>query len=351
MSDFSKIDKNFAVKTHIQRDDVVFYDPQKAPFEINGVYYDGGQYRRFPQSVAKATSGAVLKLHTHTAGGRIRFRTDSPYIAIHAKMKNIGKFPHFSLTGGAAFDVYALTENGWYCKSFVPPHDITDGYESVVDIRYGGMKEIVIHFPTYSDVCEVYVGLSDGAAVEPPTPYAVQTPVVFYGSSITQGGCASRPGNAYQSMLSRWLDFDFVNLGFSGSAKAEKPMSEYICSLDMKAFVYDYDYNAPSSEYLQATHERMFLEVREAHPDLPIVLMSSPLYLLDEDKKERCEIVRKTYENAKARGDENVYFVDGPTLMALAKEDGLVDAVHPNDLGFRSMAEALEPVLKTILKG
>ena len=351
MSDMTKVDKNFVVNTTIQKEDIAFYDPQKAPFEINGVYFEDGQYRRLPESVAKATSGAVLALHAHTAGGRIRFRTDSPYIVIHAKMKRLSKFPHFSFTGAIGFDLYALTDDGWFCKSFVPPFNITDGYESVIDLPYGGMKEILIHFPTCSEVCEVYVGLSDGATAEPPTPYAVQTPVVFYGSSITQGACASRPGNAYQSMLSRRLNFDFINLGFSGSAKAERAISEYVCGLNMKAFVYDYDHNAPNPAYLEQTHERMFLEVRAAHPDLPIVLMSRPRYVLNEEEKARREVVKTTYENAKARGDQNVYFIDGQILMAIAKEDGLVDAVHPNDLGFYSMAAALEPILKTILKG
>ena len=351
MRDISKIDKNFAVQTNIGKDDVVFYDPQQAPFEINGVYYDNGQFRRLPESVAKATNEGVWSLHANTAGGRIRFRTDSPYVAIVVKMPEVLKRSHFSLTGSIGFDVYAHDGDTWFCKSFVPPFDIVDGYESVIDMTTGGMKEIVVHMPLYSEVSEVYIGLCDSAKVEPPTPYAVQTPVVFYGSSITQGGCASRPGNAYENMISRRLNVDHVNLGFSGSARGEDVIADYIKGLDMSVFVYDYDENAPTPEHLQNTHERMFLKIREANPTLPIVMLTRPKHRLVEHEVRRLEIVKTTYENAKARGDENVYFIDGLTLLQWSGIDGLIDNCHPNDLGFYSMASALEPVLKTILKG
>ena len=99
--------------------------------------------------------------------------------------------------------------------------------------------------------------------------------MVFYGHSITQGACATRPGNAYPSILSRKYGFDFINLGFSGSAKGEDAMAEYIASLDMGAFVYDYDHNAPNAEQLLKTHEKMFKTIRKAHPSMPIVIMST----------------------------------------------------------------------------
>ena len=186
--------------------------------------------------------------------------------------------------------------------------------------------------------------------VEAPTPYKWETPILFYGSSITQGGCSSRPGSAYANIVSRALDADIVNLGFSGNARAEVEMGEYIKNLPMSVFVYDYDHNAPTIAHLEQTHERMFRQVREAQPDLPIVLMSRPKYTLNEDDRTRLEIIRKTYENALARGDRNVYLIDGPTLMAIAGNEGTVDGSHPTDLGFFSMAQALIPVLKEILK-
>ena len=212
------------------------------------------------------------------------------------------------------------------------------------------MHDITIHFPLYAGVKEFLVGVDGAATVEAATPYRLEKPVVYYGSSITQGGCASRPGNSYQAMISRNLNLDYVNLGFSGSAKGEETMAQYISTLDMSVFVYDYDYNAPTPQHLRQTHQKMFQIIRDRNPQLPILILSRPRYRLVEHEKERLSIIRKTYEDAIASGDQNVYFIEGPTLMHYAQDGGTVDAVHPNDLGFFSMAKMITKTLKPILE-
>ncbi len=127
-------------------------------------------------------------------------------------------------------------------------------------------------------------------------------------------------------------------------------MTDYINSLDMSAFVLDYDHNAPSTEHLQATHSRMFNKIRAAYPDLPILIMPRPKYYLTEEEKLRHEIVHNTYKAARDSGDENVYFISGRELMELAGDLGTVDNCHPTDLGFYSMAKAIEPILRKILQ-
>lgn len=345
--DISKIDKNFAIETNIDREGLEFFDVEQAPFSVHGVKMDDGRYRRMPEAVAKATSEGVLHLHANTAGGRVRFITDSPYIAISAKMDAIGRMNHFPLTGSAGFDLYTGTH---YLGTYRPPHNIVDSFESVIDIRESGEREYTINFPLYSDVLKLYIGLKSGSTIK-PVQYSIQKPVVFYGSSITQGGCASRPGNAYQSILSREFDFDYINLGFSGNAKAEEVMSDYISGLDMSVFVYDYDHNAPTVEHLRNTHEKMFKKIRAAHPELPVLMLTRPQYYLADHEVERLEIVRTTYENALAAGDENVYFIPGPDLLIeLVRETALVDNCHPNDSGFVSMAHVISKKMKEILK-
>ena len=116
----------------------------------------------------------------------------------------------------------------------------------------------------------------------------------------------------------------------------------------MSCFVMDYDYNAPSVEHLHNTHEPFYKTIRKAHPELPILLLSRPTYYQNEDAKQRLAVIRKTYENAKAAGDEHVYLTESSALMALAQDGGLVDNVHPNDFGFASMAMAVEKVMKEI---
>ena len=347
MTNISKIDKNFEVKSSVNESGLKFYNVLSSPFRVYGVFYEDGKFRRIPEAVAKEVSRGVYALHANTAGGRVRFSTDSARISIRAKMSGVGKMSHFALCGSAGFDLYADDE---YRASFIPPFDMTDGYESTVNLGEAKSRSITINFPLYSNVDELYIGVDEGSALQEHPEYRSELPIVYYGSSITQGGCASRPGTSYQSFISRHLNLDFINLGFSGGARAEKAISEYIQSLPMLAFVYDYDNNAPTVEDLTNTHERMFKEIRQANPELPIVMMSMPKFTLSNVEVERYEIIKKTYDNAVSRGDKNVYLIDGRDLMQYAMNDGTVDNCHPNDIGFFSMAKTIIPVLEEILK-
>ena len=326
--------------------DMIYRDVTQAPFRVHGLLRENGRFVRIPEAVARAASEGVTALYANTAGGRVRFVTDSDYVAVHAEMSGIGKMGHFAPSGSAGFDLYA---DGQFAGTFIPPYDQTDGYDAILWLPESRRREITVNFPLYSNVEALSVGLRESALLEEAAPYRHPLPVVYYGSSITQGGCATRPGLSYQSLLSRALDTDYTNLGFSGSCKAEDAIIDYLCSLDMSVFVYDYDHNAPDPAYLAATHEKLFLALRRARPTLPVVMMSRPKFTLNEDDRRRLRIVQATYDRAKAAGDENVYLLDGPTLMALCGDEGTVDGCHPNDLGFFSMAAALEKALKPLL--
>ena len=316
MTDVSKNDKNFAPKDNIDNATIASYNVRECEaFKIYGVYHDSKQYRRIPAELAEATSKGVVEHSTRTAGGRVRFKTNSPYIAIKAILPEFNHMAHMPPSGSTGFDCYI---DGRYAGSFIPhATETVDCFERVINNPNGEkVCEVQINFPLYNGLSELYVGLHKDARVEPPEPYEYPVPVVFYGSSITQGGCASRPGMSYQAILSRDLNFDYINLGFSGSAKGEKPMVEYLASLDMSVFVMDYDHNAPNPEHLEKTHKPLFDAVREKHPDIPIIMLSRPRYYLTDDHVRRREIIKKTYEAALAAGDEKVYFIDGQTLYS-----------------------------------
>ena len=347
--DMIGIDKNFAVPTEIDRTGLCFYDVEQAPFRVYGTKMVDGRYRRMPESVATATNNGVREMHTHTAGARVRFVTDSPRIAIRVLIDGFMLQPRTSVCGSASLDVYV---NGEYCNTFIPPHDplaVQNGYESVINTHLIQKAEILLHFPLFSSVTRLFVGLEEGSVLEPAAEYTLTKPVVCYGSSITHGACASRPGNCYENILSRTLDCDFLNLGFSGSACGEDAIAHHIATLEMSAFVLDYDHNSPSPAHLGRHHERMFKIIREAQPDLPILMMSRPQPRPTEEERERLAVVRATYENALAAGDKNVYFIPGCELMMDARNEGLVDNVHPNDAGFLNMARVMAPVLKKML--
>ena len=187
----TEIDSNFKVETKIEKAGIKFYDSLSEPFKIHGIYYEDRKFRRIPEDVAQKTSPGVLGLHACTAGGRVRFMTDSPYIAINAKMERLSRMSHFPYTATLGFDLYADAE---FIKTFVPPMAMTDGYESVIELGDSKMREITINFPIASYVNRLFIGLDENAAVKKAGEYINSLPVIYYGSSITQGGCASRPG-------------------------------------------------------------------------------------------------------------------------------------------------------------
>lgn len=346
MSKLSQIDRNFQIPEYVEKEDLCYYDIRSTPFEICGVFYEDGRFRRIPEAVAESVSEGVLYLHGNTSGGRVRFVTDSPYVAVHAVMDGISPVPHAPMTGNCGLDLYA---DGTYYGTYVPPMDMTDGYDHILEFQDCKRREILIHMPLYCNVKELLIGLSEKAEILPPAPYRFSKPVVYYGHSITQGGCASRPGNSYPNMISRRLNIDFINLGFSGSCKGEKEMARYIAGLEMRALVMDYDHNAPDKEHLRKTHEPFFQIIREKHPDLPVVFMTATAHeRFFDDRDGRKQIIRETYENALAAEDKNVYFIDGSRIYE-GCDDGTVEACHANDLGFWLQAKAVGDVLEHIL--
>lgn len=356
----AKIDKNFRLNS-VTATDVKWLDPREKPFSIYGVTYDyeQGCFVRLPRSVAENTSEGVTLLYKHTAGGRIRFKTNSPYVALKCVAPNVGVMNHMPITLEYGFAVYI---DGQF-RARISPEFQAISHKEDSKVESDGMYEIIyfdenktydveIHMPLYGGIEQLFIGIKDGAEVKADTPYKHLQPVLFYGSSITQGGCASRPGNDYIAHLSRWLDTDVLNLGFSGSAKAEPAMVDYLCSLDPSVFVLDYDHNAPTLEHLKNTHFDLYSKFRSAHKDTPVIMISRPDFhpWVKENTLLR-EVVHESYLKALSLGDKNVYYIDGETLFDTNDIDACtVDGHHPTDLGFYRMAEKICPILKKALE-
>lgn len=341
--------KDIILDSKLNKADVKYYPIGEGKIRLYGVTLENGVYRRLPEKLANSVSNDVATLHTHSSGGRVRFTTDSPYVAIYAVLKQIIKNTTFPMAATAGFDLYVFEDGKQRRRgNVIPPLRIEDRYEAAIELQGKKTRDIVINFPLHSAVCELYIGLSKDAKLEASPEYTIKTPIVYYGSSITHGACASNPGACYEAVVSRNVDCDYINLGFSGGAKGELEIANYIKDLKMSAFVYDYDHNAPSAEHLENTHKRMFDVIRSANPTLPIIIMPRPKYFQTEDEIKRHKIIKKTYLDAKAAGDENVYFISSKQLTALSKDCGTVDGCHPTDLGFASIAAAVTKVMKKI---
>lgn len=351
MKTIEQIDRNMAVVTRIEDPDVVWHDVHSAPFSLHGFCMPqeaGDIFRRFPLDIAASVSDHVRLLSEYTAGGRVRFKTNSPYVALHAELGELHPMDHMAFTGIYGFDLYIKVDGEYFYRgTFRPSTKRERVFEGRV-LLPAGTQEVTIHFPLYNGVDRLFVGVKEGSDILASAPYTHEKPVVYYGSSITQGGCASRPGNAYAAMISRMLDCDHINLGFSGSCKGEEPMAHYIAQLPMSVFVYDYDHNAPDAAFLEKTHEKFFHILRAACPDLPVIFVTCPDFYLHEAQRTPCyDVIWRTYQNALAAGDKKVAFIDGRTLFeGKFKHDCTVDGVHPNDMGFMFMAEKIGKEVK-----
>lgn len=330
-------------------------------FHVYGLMHDGEQFIRLPVAVAEATNPGVGTHVYHTAGGRVRFTTDSAHIEIRVKMKKITHFNHMPLTGTSGFDLYEDYEaekggGSRFLAAFKPDYNMTEGYTSCVSLGERRERHYTINFPLYNGVSSLEIGLDEDATLSDGLRYLPVLPIVYYGSSITQGGCASRPGLSYQAQITRRLNIDHVNLGFSGNARGEQVMADYIAGLKMSAFVMDYDHNSPNAEHLRATHKNLYDTVRAKHPDLPIILASRPdfdsLTPAQHDNVIACRrVVQDTYRAAREAGDKNVYYIDGEGMFRGVDADSCtVDGCHPNDLGFMKMADCFGRILRRALR-
>ncbi len=352
----AEVDRNMIVATTLKETDLRFYDVRQAPFRIYGLWDPQNEpvFKRLPDDIGLNVNPGVATLYLQTAGGRVRFSTDSQYVAIKTVQPYIKHMDHMPLTGSSGFDLYLDTEtDSHYSHTFRVPTTATNGYESIARFPDRKMRHFTINFPSYCAVDALYIGLQEDAALGEGRAYRPLDPIYYYGSSITQGGCASRPGLAYQNIISRRLDTDFVNLGFSGNGRGEPSICAWMAEQAMSVFVSDYDHNAPNPEHLQKTHYPLYAAIRAKHPDIPYIMVSKPDFFSgsDKDSVARRNVVYESYARARAEGDQNVYFVDGESIFRGPYEDSCtVDRCHPNDLGFMLMADHIGRVIERALR-
>ena len=356
--DISKADKNFAINNYIDKEGIRFYSIPSKPFDLRGVFYEKKTCRfvRMPSDVADKVTKGVSYLNSNTAGGRLRFSTDSNIIVIDVEYESFNEFPHMPLSGVAGFTLLEELADGTFKHvfTFMPQHSVfceeyKKGYKQSCNIVGGKMKNYILFFPLYNDVKSLKIGLKDVANVNEGKAYKKFKPFLYYGSSITQGGCSSRSDTCYQALIFKKSNIDYINLGFSGNARAENEMCDYISEIDCSAFICDYDHNATTVEYLNETHYHLYETFRKTHKLTPVILISRPDTEHDTQIKQRYNIIKATYDRAKKEGDKNIYLINGGDFFKKDRDACTVDGTHPNDLGFYKMAQKIYSVLKKII--
>lgn len=328
--------------------------PYRPPVVISGLpwlHEDAPVLRRLPARLKPTFREPVWALAQHTSGGRVRFRTDSTRLAVSGTNPDTSTMHHMTTVGQSGLDLYV---DGSYRASAWPDKKgtVRGSWLLGSDRR---MREVTVYLPLYNGIALGDWELDEGCRVEAPSPFALPGPVVHYGSSITQGGCAENPGLSYPAILGRRLNTDFVNLGFSGSGLGEPALADVIAETAPSAIVLDHWAN-PSPEAYQASLAPFLDILRRRHPKVP-VLVTGPFWFPSEDASPELRNGQDTKRRAardfvaarRKAGDHNVHFVDGLRMLGRAQGHGLVDGVHPNSLGFEGCADGLEPALRRVL--
>ena len=336
-------------------ENTIFYNVRNAPFSLHGLFrpQNEGPFLRIPEAVAKQCNIHIAEgLYLNTAGGRVRFCTDAEELTFRVTRAPFKLGLRTSPLLEFSIDLYHDTARG---SKFVLGRMLmpVEGKENLWECSFklpAGEKSLTAYFPCYGNVEDMEIGLPAGATLTPHAPYTYQKPILYYGSSITQGAAASRPGKAYPSILSRRFDMDFINLGFAGSCRGEEVLCEHMAGLDISAFVSDYDHNRSCAEKLADNHYRVYEIIREKHPDIPYYMISRPDFYYNEQDFNRRAVVMESYLRAWRGGDRNVYFIDGSAFFATAdKLEFTQDGTHPTDEGFERMADLIGAVLENTL--
>lgn len=292
----------------------------------------------------------VWQLSQSPAGARLRFRTDSLNVGINAVT---GKYK-LALSPPTALIGMDLYSEGRYLGSALPDENAVLkkqwalGTERVV-------RDVEIYLPMGSPTVVQGIVLDEGAKLEPGKGYSQDKPVVYYGSSITQGAQATNPGATFPCLLGRWLNMDFVNLGFSGNGMGEPALARVVAEIPAAVYVIDYWAN-PAPEVYEKTFPEFIAIIRAKFPDTPIVV-TGPYYNPSEVIGSRMGqyqlakrlLIPKLVEEKQKAGDRNIHYVDGLTLISSDQADALSDARHANSYGMFLYARGLEPVLRKVL--
>ncbi|MDD5677637.1 MAG: SGNH/GDSL hydrolase family protein [Kiritimatiellae bacterium] len=310
-------------------------------------------YRRLPREPKPKLSEAVNFLAWHSSGARLRFKTDSKRVLIRAERENNPIFDHMANTGVAGFDLYAGEpgREAFFKVARVDPVATQFTVELFASAERK-MRSFIINFPLYARVIKVEVGIDEGSEILPPAPLADNgRPICVYGTSITHGGCASRPGMSWTNILSRRMNRLFYNFGFSGSGRGEPEVAELLAEVpaDPAMYILDYEANSGGFEKYSQTLPEFIRILRAVHPATPILVVSRYRFTTSSFDPRILEMQKNTVEQFRRAGDKAIFFFDGSDMLGEDFGEALVDGCHATDIGFYRVADALQGVIATLL--
>ena len=320
-------------------------------------------YDRLPQKAEEKVRKAVWNLSRHSAGLKVRFRSNSKKILVRYQVNGNAAMPHMPATGVSGVDLYAKNSDGeWLWLRGRYSFGDTVEYEfagiNPKDAYHENGREYHLYLPLYNSVNWMQIGYEEGVHFE-PLAVRPEKPIVVYGTSIAHGACASRPGMAWASILERKMDRPLINLGFSGNGRLEPELIGLIAEIDAKVYVLDCLPNlVPNADRSPEQVKELLLnavrQLRSKRPGIPILMVDHAGYSdasLNQLREESVRQVNKANHQAfaelKAEKFQDIYLLAQDELNL--GFEGFVDGTHPTDLGMMEYAEAYEYKLREIL--
>ena len=344
---------------------LLWYDIRDLGVEGQGWTNTKAPFDRLPASAEKQVRPPVWSLSRHSAGLSVRFRTSAPKLAARWTLTSASlAMPHMPATGVSGLDLYVrpagtgqVTKKAhrWQWLATGRPSKFPTNEVVLVDNLSSTDREYSLYLPLYNGVQSVEIGIpSEHPLYKLPRAAGKRKPIIFYGTSITQGGCASRTGMVHTAILSRRLDEPVINLGFSGNGRMEQPLADLMASIAATIYVIDCLPNMNGKDVAART-EPLVKTLRKARPDTPILLVEDRSYsnaflvksAQDRNQQNR-QALQAAYQKLTAAGVRKLYYLPGKHLLG-SDNLGTVDGSHPTDLGFMRMADVFEPVLRKIL--
>lgn len=334
---------------------LTWYDATVLGIEGKGWTDTKTPYDRLPVRAEKQVPEAVWFRSMNSAGLRVSFATDSTMIVVRWKLRHPSlSSPYLSSMGVAGLDLYLREGDKWLWAATKPPKVFPETTETLLRDLSPNLREYMLYLPSYNGIEKLEIGVVQGSKFGKTVDKRSEKPIVFYGTSIVQGMASSRPGMTYVAQLGRRLDRQVINLGFSGNCRMETSLAELLAELDPSAYVIDCLPNMAPKEIAERTIP-LIKRIRESRPSTPIVLVENLAYsqtlwnpTVQKSVNMKNKVLSDAFAKLKAEGITNLYYVRGGNLLT-GDGNSTVDGVHPTDLGFTQIADALEPVLRSVL--
>ena len=353
-----ELDPNFSSQAPKIEEGLQWIAANDGRFTVNGLAWfkeNGGEFIRLPKRVKGVVRGPVWELSLMPSGGRVRFQTDSGNLKLRIQhSRGEVAMLHMCAVGVSGIDLYEGPPHKmvyWGSnKNIQPKVPYVSSYLANLPRK---TREFSLYLPTYNDLVLLEIGLDPGAVIEPPSRFRLAAPVVFYGTSITQGGCSSRGANGYVPVVGRMLGVDVINLGFSGNGQSDPEIAPLLAEIEASCYVNDCIANM-SLDQMKERYAAFNETIRSKRPTTPILLMTSSRragenYIPSPQEEEKNAIVRTTFNQFRKRGDKNVHLLDCRKIIGFDPDHPSVDGAHLTDLGFKRLADGVALALGKVL--